>query len=217
MPEYTNINWILIRYSDVLLMYAETENWLNDGPTSDAVDAFKQVRKRAFSGNETLVDNINYLAMSKDEFHEALMNERWWEFGAEAIRKYDLIRWNKLAERLDSVKRWQIHAGDPNLATLDPDLNARFPIYAYYKTTTDISVSDPIVIYSNVNNDPLYPTADGWIKTNARSTGTTGSSSMYGGDMQYFARDFEVNKKELMPIPQSVCDDNPMLSQHPSY
>ena len=33
-------------------MYAEALNELNNGPTSDAIDAFKQVRMRAFKYDE---------------------------------------------------------------------------------------------------------------------------------------------------------------------
>mgnify|MGYP000432394951 CR=1 FL=1 len=29
----TDVNWPILRYSDVLLMYAEAENYLNNGPT----------------------------------------------------------------------------------------------------------------------------------------------------------------------------------------
>ncbi|MCH5682841.1 RagB/SusD family nutrient uptake outer membrane protein [Niabella sp. W65] len=32
------------------------------------------------------------------------MNERSFEFGGEGIRKYDLIRWNLLAEKITSVR-----------------------------------------------------------------------------------------------------------------
>lgn len=42
----TGTNFPLIRYSDVLLMYAEAENELN-GPTADAYKAINQVRERA--------------------------------------------------------------------------------------------------------------------------------------------------------------------------
>ena len=44
---YSNANWYLIRYSDVLLMYAEAENELN-GPTQSAYDAINKVRRRGF-------------------------------------------------------------------------------------------------------------------------------------------------------------------------
>ena len=39
---------VLLRFSDILLMYAEAENELK-GPTADAVEAFNKVRRRAWS------------------------------------------------------------------------------------------------------------------------------------------------------------------------
>ena len=44
----TSINFPLLRYSDVLLMYAEAENAIN-GPTTSAVNAVNEVRRRALS------------------------------------------------------------------------------------------------------------------------------------------------------------------------
>ncbi|MEN9906900.1 MAG: hypothetical protein RLZZ540_41 [Bacteroidota bacterium] len=45
---YTHINWVIMRYSDLLLMRAEIENELNDGPNAIAYDAINQVRRRGF-------------------------------------------------------------------------------------------------------------------------------------------------------------------------
>lgn len=41
-------NYPIVRYADVLLMLAEAENELNDGPTSEAIDLVNQVRSRAY-------------------------------------------------------------------------------------------------------------------------------------------------------------------------
>lgn len=41
-------NWPLLRFSDVLLMYAEAENELN-GPTASAIEAVNRVRERSWS------------------------------------------------------------------------------------------------------------------------------------------------------------------------
>lgn len=49
--QYTHINWVVMRYSDLLLMRAEVENELNDGPNTIAYDAINQVRKRAFGAD----------------------------------------------------------------------------------------------------------------------------------------------------------------------
>lgn len=44
----TNINWVIMRYSDLLLLRAEVENELNGGPNTLAYDAINQVRRRAY-------------------------------------------------------------------------------------------------------------------------------------------------------------------------
>lgn len=48
----TPINYPMLRYSDVLLMFAEAENHIN-GPTTLAYDAVNQVRRRAFGTSTT--------------------------------------------------------------------------------------------------------------------------------------------------------------------
>jgi hypothetical protein len=55
----TSINYPLLRYSDVLLMFAEAENAINGGPTQAAIDAVNEVRQRAWSSGvkEIVVTN----------------------------------------------------------------------------------------------------------------------------------------------------------------
>lgn len=48
---YTNINCVIMRYADVLLMKAEIENELNGGPNIAAYEAINTVRRRAFGMN----------------------------------------------------------------------------------------------------------------------------------------------------------------------
>jgi len=101
----TGINFPIIRFSDVLLMFAESENELN-GPTASAKEALKEVRRRAFPENawSSKVDAyVNGLGSSED-FFNAIVNERAWEFGGESIRKYDLVRWNLLSSKLLQTK-----------------------------------------------------------------------------------------------------------------
>ena len=98
----TGINWPMMRYADVLLMFAEAENELN-GPTAAAQAAFKRVRQRAFPEAESAAKVEQYVAdvsSSQGEFFEAIVDERAWELGGEMIRRYDLIRWNLYAERV---------------------------------------------------------------------------------------------------------------------
>jgi starch-binding outer membrane protein, SusD/RagB family len=94
-------NWSMIRFSDVLLMYAEAVNEINNGPTPEAIAAFEEVRKRAYRGNTGL---IGVTPGTKTAFFDAVANERYLEFGHEAIRKYDLIRWNILGAKLEDAR-----------------------------------------------------------------------------------------------------------------
>ncbi|MEG1230565.1 MAG: RagB/SusD family nutrient uptake outer membrane protein [Flavobacterium sp.] len=48
---YSHINWVIMRYSDLLLMRAEVENELNEGPNAIAYDAINQVRRRGFGAD----------------------------------------------------------------------------------------------------------------------------------------------------------------------
>ncbi len=82
----------LLRYADVLLMFAEADNMVHGGPTQEAVDAVNQIIDRA-NGYE---DNPDYprvtTAMSQDEFDAAVIKERMNELFFEYDTWYDLIR-----------------------------------------------------------------------------------------------------------------------------
>lgn len=46
--EYNAVNFPMIRYADVLLMFAEADNEINNGPSARAYDALNMVRRRAY-------------------------------------------------------------------------------------------------------------------------------------------------------------------------
>jgi hypothetical protein len=100
-------NFPLLRYSDVLLMYAEAENELNNEPTTAAYDAVKLVRDRAY-GN-LLPDAVYNSAanipsgLTQEEFREFIREERTKELCFEALRKYDLIRWGIFLPTMQEV------------------------------------------------------------------------------------------------------------------
>lgn len=100
----TGVNWILMRYSDIYLMYAEAMNAL-EGPDDVHADAgisarqaLEKVRERAFGGGSAKVQNYDA------DFFKAIVNERAWEFGGESVRKQDLVRWGLLSEKIENMK-----------------------------------------------------------------------------------------------------------------
>ena len=94
----TPINFPILRYSDVLLMFAEAENEVN-GPTDEAYEAVNLVRRRAYGLNLPIPpsDIPSEVELPKDldqtDFRLRVQKERSLELGFEALRRFDLIRW----------------------------------------------------------------------------------------------------------------------------
>jgi len=118
---------IVMRYTDVLLMFAEAQSFLQGpavaygGQTPQQVLA--RVRARAFpNGGDPLV--VSSLG-THEAFLQAIMDERAFEFLGEQRRKYDLIRWNRLKENLDWARRQTLRMRDgcnaPNASQRDID------------------------------------------------------------------------------------------------
>ncbi|MFL1013447.1 RagB/SusD family nutrient uptake outer membrane protein [Flavisericum labens] len=152
----TGINWVMMRYSDVLMMFAEAENELN-GPTMEAQNAFKRVRQRAFDPADwsTKVDAyMAQISVSKDAFFDAIVDERAWEFGGEMIRKYELIRWNlyydKMVETVEGLKK----LADDAFAGIGSG-----PDYMYWKTDDDGNFQ-----VLNPDNKVVAAPDDTWIR-----------------------------------------------------
>jgi hypothetical protein len=79
----SKVNWKVIRYADVLLMYAEALN--ENGKTADAIGYLNQVRSRA--GLDGYATNL-----SQEEAREKIYLERRLELAFEGHRWFDLVR-----------------------------------------------------------------------------------------------------------------------------
>jgi starch-binding outer membrane protein, SusD/RagB family len=89
-------NWLITRYADVLLMHSEALHRLN--PTdANKFSSINAVRIRA--GLTAFQLNFTNTPTSND-FINALVKERGWEFCMEGHRRWDLIRLGKLEEVL---------------------------------------------------------------------------------------------------------------------
>lgn len=101
---YTGINFPILRYSDVLLMFAEASNECADAPSQEAYDAVLSIRDRA--GIKTLP----FDSYDKESFREFVRNERARELCFEGIRRFDLIRWGIFVQEM---KKLSEQAEDP--------------------------------------------------------------------------------------------------------
>jgi hypothetical protein len=224
--QYFGTNWPLIRYSDVLLMFAETENELNNAPTAAAITAYEQVRRRAF-GTAAIGATPN----DKAGFFTAIVNERAWELGGEGIRKYDLIRWNMLQAKLDESKARMraLYTASGNVGGVNqyvypgPDYSkipftpttdyTSLPATMYYKP----NVVGPLT-YANSFYEPAPATAPvGFTGVSWVSRAAEASNPIFTAILNYYAKSFTPNKNELLPFPQSQIDVNPNLKQNPGY
>ena len=207
-------NWSLIRFSDALLMYAEAVNEISNGPTPEAIGAFEEVRKRAYKGNEAL---MGVTPTDKSGFFNAIVNERYLEFGHEGIRKYDLLRWNLLATKLEEA-RTKIQNIRDRVAPYE-----NVPQYIYWKNN-----GEEIQFYAGegapANAQPFWrPTqvplsTTGWTKADwaqhLTATNAIDSKPLWQGLASFFV----AGKSELFPFDQAtLASYQGKLQQNPGY
>lgn len=139
-------NFILMRYSDVLLNYAEVENLLN-GPTADAYDKLNAVHRRAC--HEDLK-----AGMTKQEFDDALYQERVWEEIGEGYLYYDELRTDRLGRNVYDYKNYMYENGYYNCQKLQfvPQRNFLWKINQKSLDSNPALEQNP----DNVS-DPRYP------------------------------------------------------------
>ncbi len=97
------MNVRILRYADVLLMYAEAANEL--GQSSAALEKLEWVRARARNGNTAILPAIT--TTDKAQLRLAIQHERRIELAMEQERFFDLVRWGIAATTLHA-------AGKPN-------------------------------------------------------------------------------------------------------
>lgn len=88
-------DWVMLRFGEVLLSYAEAQNELV-GPDQSVVDAIDAIRDRA--GLVSLP-----IGLTKDDMRTRIRQERRIELAFEGIRYYDLKRWRIAQEVLNNV------------------------------------------------------------------------------------------------------------------
>ncbi|MFN3487769.1 MAG: RagB/SusD family nutrient uptake outer membrane protein [Emticicia sp.] len=198
-------NWPMIRFSDVLLMFAEAENEINGNPSAAAIAAFEEVRKRAFTNKSNPA--IGKTPTTKAEFFNAIVNERFLEFGSEGIRKFDLIRWNLLAAKIAETRAKIADMKDRKGAF------ANVPRYMFWR-----------------NNGEEIQFLNSFYKPTALTTAPTGWTRLdwtqhLTGNLidgvtldQGIARFFVTGKSELFPYDQATVDAyQKKLVQNPGY
>jgi hypothetical protein len=153
------INFPMLRYSDILLMLAEADNYVNGGPTALAYQCVNQVRERAYAvglpGSTTTAAQADVAqTYNQNTFQQLIIDERCREFVEEGLRTHDLIRWGIYVSSLKAVGT---DASDPNqpgvnttyknevisIATLVQNRNTLLPIPANEVTYNKLMTQNP--------------------------------------------------------------------------
>lgn len=121
-------DWIVLRYADVLLMYAEVLN--EQGNTGAALPYINRVRERA--GLADLPGSI-----TQDAFRTAVANERRFELNMEGHRWFDLVRTGQAITVMNNS-----FANDGKTTRID-EHNLIFPVPSGEISTNPIITQNP--------------------------------------------------------------------------
>ncbi|SEW21728.1 Starch-binding associating with outer membrane [Chryseobacterium wanjuense] len=185
-----NLNIPILRYADVLLMYAETQNYLNGGPTAAGTAALMQVRNRAGIGNIPA-------PTGQQAFESAIVQERKWEFAGEFNLRTDLIRMNRLASEIDATRQAMknlsnksgAYANTPALRLYKFEKNAQ--VYGDpFLALKYIEITNPAEI-AIVQNVPTSAANYAAYQTALASIVTAHGQTVVAGDKWYPTRMFE--------------------------
>lgn len=127
-PSRGPINNKVIRYADVLLMYAEACCELSN--LIPAKWALEEVRSRARGTNATILPAFPYGSYSDNQtdLRKAIRHERRVELGMEGHRWFDLVRWGIAKETMDQYKENETTEVQANMAVFVEGKNELFPI-----------------------------------------------------------------------------------------
>jgi len=109
-PSYTSCEFPIIRYADVLLMYAEADLMVNGG-TQTGLGYFNQVRRRAY-GNSSAYDAPSITL-------DSIKAERSRELCFEGVRRNDLKRWG-ISNWVNTLNNLNSQLGIYNLTSPPP-------------------------------------------------------------------------------------------------
>jgi len=89
----------IYRYTEAFLFYAEASCMAEGSPSAEALEKLNMIKRRAYGLDPAVASAIDYPAgMSKEDFIDAVLQERAYEFLLERRRWYDLKRTGRVVE-----------------------------------------------------------------------------------------------------------------------
>lgn len=110
----SGLNLILIRYADVLLMYAEAKAMLNQMDENTWNQTIRAIRQRAGFTDPGALNYANYAGLSNADMINLVRRERRSELALESQRVFDIRRW-KIAETVMNGTLYGMKVGNSYL------------------------------------------------------------------------------------------------------
>lgn len=126
-------DWYVLRFADILLMYAEALNEASQGPTSEAYTYVNMVRQRA--GLSALA-GLNY-----DTFKTTVYNEERLESPFEGHRWFNLLRTGKALEVMNSKVSQGAGTATIGISAPIKEYQLLYPIPAIVVTTSSPAIT----------------------------------------------------------------------------
>jgi hypothetical protein len=135
-------DFALLRFADVILMFAEAKFKTNDEPGARAL--LSEIRLRACA-DDVVKANLITTAYRKTDFMAELMDERSRELVAEGWRRFDLIRFGKIKSVIASLDAaFFFNGGDvQSVKTNFQDYKIWFPIPSRDRATNPNLIPNP--------------------------------------------------------------------------
>jgi hypothetical protein len=94
----SDVPFPVLRYADVLLIFAEADNQVNGAPTAAAFEALNKVRNRSYAAPQSSATLTTQAA-----FRSFVFEERAREFALEGDRRWDLIRYGIYLDVMNKI------------------------------------------------------------------------------------------------------------------
>lgn len=220
----SGINVVRMRYPQVLLMYAEVMNELA-GPTGSytndagitALEALAEVHNRSFENSGTEETYLNTVARNKEDFFNAIVDENAWELAGEGFRKYDLIRWNLLVDKIIEFKQTYV--------TQVSDGTYQSTLYFNYSDDAQTMIDASSITYYGIpdgmSSSNYQGSRSSWGKVDDTQMNTnlpSISSGLVGNSLTGSKDAVSVKNRYLLPIASTtISASNGVLSNSYGY
>lgn len=215
------VDFPILRYADVLLMFAEAAIGSNMGvtPTNttglDPLEQLNRVRRRAKIAD---ADALTF---------ETIKTERAKEFCGEYIRKWDLMRWGILKEEVAKAELF-CRAIMQNETSITAELNGKevtISAYLWYKYRQDPTINNAWVIDSvyglcpgEIEKPAYFDKENGWIEKKAIFGSADKGWDLAPGTYPFYRDIEQLESRQYWPIfPHYITASNGKLWNNYGY